>query len=403
MADAQVLQNIGIATTPELAFEALTKASELREWCCDRAWTEIRLGGRYELHWNSGYWTDGKFIELEPPQRAAVTWQGTGEPGETIVAFTVELHASGVRVTVTHRGFGAGDVWDRALAESEAGWSKGLENLKSTLETGIDLRLARQPFLGIHLDLLTPQRAAEEGIAAENGIYVLDTVAGSGAQEAGLAKGDVIVRLGNSATPGFQELGQALRTHQPGDLVEVEWVRGQDRTVLPIRLGTRPVADLPETAHELAERLAAHYEEVNEELRAALSGLGEEQAEQAPAPESWSVKQVLAHLSDSERTSHVFGVNVAVNGWLDGEPLYPDQIPGRLEAVLAVTPTLAGLLERLSADQAETVALVRHLPADTLAHKARFRRLAQQVLAALDHTREHVEQIRQALQALRGA
>ena len=95
-------------------------------------------------------------------------------------------------------------------------------------------------------------------------------------------------------------------------------------------------------------------------------------------------------------------VNMAINGWFDTGPIYPDQIPGRLDAVLAVTPTLEGLVERFVTDQAETVALLRGLPETTVAHKARFRRMAEFALFGPDHTREHVEQIKRAIAGGRG-
>ena len=308
---------------------------------------------------------------------------------------------SGVQVTVVHRGFGPGSEWDEAVEASEKGWSLGLENLKSTLESGIDLRTARQPFLGINLDLLTPERAAKEGIAAERGIYVLDTVEGSGARAAGLGKGDAIVALAGKETPGFAELGAALRTCQAGDVVGLELVRGQVQETVKVTLGSRPMREVPESAAEVADQLAQGHAEVNAELKAAVEGVTEAEAGQQPDEGEWSVKQTLAHLSDGERGFHVVLVNIAVNGWLDGGPIYPDQIPGRLDAVLAVTPTLEGLVERFITDQAETVAIVRGLPETTVAHKARFRRMADFILYGPDHTREHIEQIKGAIAAVR--
>jgi uncharacterized protein YndB with AHSA1/START domain len=402
MSERKVKKSVVVNTTPELAFEAVTAASELREWCSDQAWTEVRPGGRYEMRWNSGYRADGTFTELDPPHRAAITWRGTGEPGETTLEWTVQPGDQGVTVTVLHHGFGAGSEWDEAVEASEKGWNLGLENLQSTLETGVDLRAARQPFLGINLDLLTPERAAKEGIAAEEGIYVLDTVEDSGARAAGLGKGDVIVALAGNETPGFGELGAALRTCQAGDVVDVELVRGQEQETVKVTLGSRPMRELPESAAAVADQLTQGHAEVNAELKAAVAGVTEAEARQQPAEGEWSVKQTLAHLSEGERGFHVVLVNIAVNGWLDGGPIYPDQIPGRLDAVLAVTPTLEGLVERFITDQAETVAIVRGLPETTIAHKARFRRMAEFILYGPDHTREHIEQIKGAIEAVRG-
>jgi uncharacterized protein YndB with AHSA1/START domain len=398
----QVKRKIIVETTPELAFEAVTRDSELREWCSDGAWTEVRPGGRFALHWNSGYHVEGRFLELDVPHRAAVSWNGTGEPGETMVEFSVDETTEGhVEVTVAHRGFGPGTEWDGPLAEAEKGWEVGLDNLKSTLETGVDLRTARQPFLGINLDFLTPERAETEGIAAQYGIYVTGTVQGSGAEAAGLCNGDVIVALGGIETPSFDTLGAALRAHQAGDTVDVELVHGQERRTTQVRLGQRPQAEVPGTIEELAGRLDERQREVDEQLRAAVAGVTEEESEQCPEEGQWSVKQILAHLSDGERAGQVFLVNIAINGWLDAGPVSNEQNAGRLEAILAVTPTLQGLVDRLLADEAETVEILRRLPERTLAHKARFRRISQFMLLGPDHTREHVEQIQRTVEAVR--
>lgn len=398
----RVEQCVTIEATSEMAFEALTAASELREWFGDQAWTEVRPGGRYAVRWYLGYQTEGEFTELDPPHRAAVIWHGTGEPDKTAVEFTVEPADGGVQVTVAHSGFGPGQEWDSAVDQSERGWATGLENLKSTLETGVDLRIARQPFLGINLDVLTPERAANDGIAAERGILVLDTVEGSGARAAGLGHGDVITALGGSETPGFYELGAALRVYRPGDVVDVELVRGQERQTVQVTLGQRSQVQVPDSAAALADALAELHQGVDAELQAALEGVTDEEASQRPAEREWSVKQVLAHLSEGERGFLFFLTHMAVNGWLDVGPVYPDQIPGRLDAVLAVTPTLEGLVERFLTDEQELVALVRAMPETTVAHKARFRRITEVVVSAPEHTREHIAQIKSTLDAVRG-
>jgi uncharacterized protein YndB with AHSA1/START domain len=398
----RVEQSIVVETMPELAFEALTQASELREWFSDQAWTEPWPGGRYALHWNQGYHVEGRFLELESPRHAVVAWQGTGEPGDTTVEFTVETATEGsVSVTVRHDRFGPGDEWDQAIAEAQKGWQVGLENLKSTLETGQDLRLIRQPFLGIYLDLLTPERAEREGIDADYGIYVTGTVEGSGAEAAGLCSGDVVVAAGGAELSGLTDLGTILRAHQAGDTLDLEIVRGRERLTVPVTLGSRPQPEVPDTLEDLVARLAQRQEEVDDELRTALVGVSDEEAGQCPEEGQWSVKQILAHLSDGERAFHLVLVNMALNGWLDGGPIYPDQIPGRLASILAVAPTLNALLDRFLTDEAETAALVRHLPQTAIAHKARFHRIARQVIAGPDHTREHIDQIRRAIEAVR--
>jgi uncharacterized protein YndB with AHSA1/START domain len=401
MPERKVERSTLINTTPEMAFEALTKARELREWMCDYAWTVMQPQGTYQVRWDSGYQANGRFIELDPPSRAVLTWQGTGEPGETTVTFTVEPEGSGTRVTVVHTGFGSGPEWDAHVTASEKGWDGGLDNLKSTLETGIDLRIAQRPFMGILFDVLNAERAAKEGIAVNEGVYINDTVEGSGARAAGLTRGDVIVSLDGVATPGYHELGPILGRHQAGDTIEAVVVHGQERRTVPLTLGRRPVEEVPATADDLANRVTELYAGTDAALKAAVEGLSDEEASRSPAKGEWSVKEVLAHLSISERDQHCFGFCVAVDGWVDTGPGDPAALSGRLAAVLQVTPTLAGMVSRFLADEAETVALIRRLPAATVAHKARFHRLSQYMVGLPAHTREHVEQIKATIQAVR--
>jgi uncharacterized protein YndB with AHSA1/START domain len=399
--ERQIVREVVVRATPQAAFEALTRASELREWCCDEARTDPRPGGRIELRWHSGYVATGRYTAVEAPRRAAFTWQG-GEPAETAVEVTVEPVGEGARVRLVHSGFGAGAEWDTSLSEAEHGWDEGMENLRSTLETGIDLRLVNKPFMGIYFDLLTPERAAKEGIAAERGIYLNKTLEGSPAREAGMDKGDVILSMGGIATPGYDELTAALVAHRAGDVLDVEVVHGQARRTVQLTLGQRPVPEIPETPEALAERVAELYRESDAALRAALADAGDEEAGKRPAEGEWSVKETLAHLSIVERDQHCYLGVFALDGWLDTGPTNPSVIPGRIAAILSVDPGLDDLVERLTQDEAETVAVLRGLPEETAAHRARFRRIALQMVQLPEHAGEHIEQIKATIAAVRG-
>jgi hypothetical protein len=90
---------------------------------------------------------------------------------------------------------------------------------------------------------------------------------------------------------------------------------------------------------------------------------------------------------------------VATQGWLDGGP---ENVPGRLSAVLSVTPTAHALLQRFFTDEAENIAFLRDLPAETVAHRARFHRIAQYMAYLPNHTCEHADQIKATIRAVRG-
>ena len=391
-----------IKAPAEHVYEALTMAGDLMGWLCDYARTEPRPGGRFEVRWHTGYEARGQFIELQR-DTVSFTWRGTDEPGETVVRFDLTPTEDGTTVRVTHSGFGSGPEWEKPLAEAEKGWATSLENLASLLETGIDLRLARQPFLGVGLEPLDAERAAREGIAAEAGMYLMSVIEGAAAQAAGLQKGDVIVGIGDAEVRGYDDLIAALRTHQAGDRVEVTFVRGQERRTVTVELSSRPMPEVPADRDALAARIEEEQAKVNRELAEAVAGLTEEQAEQEPAPGEWSVKQTLAHLSVTERDMLYWYGQVILGAWATEEAGNPSTVPEKLAMTLAVAPTVPALLERFRQDQAETLAFIRALRPEIVARKARYRRIAEMVLEMFDHVRDHIAQIRAAAEAAREA
>jgi hypothetical protein len=73
----------------------------------------------------------------------------------------------------------------------------------------------------------------------EPGVLLTGVRAGSPAEKAGLEGGDVLLRVGSTRILGLQELAYALRSHRPGDEVEVEWERGGERRTAKVRLEER--------------------------------------------------------------------------------------------------------------------------------------------------------------------
>jgi hypothetical protein len=73
----------------------------------------------------------------------------------------------------------------------------------------------------------------------EPGVLLSGVKAGSPAEKAGLASGDVLLRVGATPLLSLQDLASALRSHRPGEEVEVEWERGGARTLATVRLEER--------------------------------------------------------------------------------------------------------------------------------------------------------------------
>jgi hypothetical protein len=71
------------------------------------------------------------------------------------------------------------------------------------------------------------------------GVRLVGVRAGSPAEKAGLRGDDIITRIGNMETPDLEAMTEALRSHQPGDEVEIVVRRGAALTTIRARLGTR--------------------------------------------------------------------------------------------------------------------------------------------------------------------
>ena len=71
------------------------------------------------------------------------------------------------------------------------------------------------------------------------GVRLVGVRAGSPAEKAGLRGDDIITRIGTTDTPDLQAMTDALRSHKPGETVEILVRRGAAVTTLRATLGTR--------------------------------------------------------------------------------------------------------------------------------------------------------------------
>jgi S1-C subfamily serine protease len=71
------------------------------------------------------------------------------------------------------------------------------------------------------------------------GVRLLGVRAGSPAERAGLRGDDIITRIGDMNVPDLQAMTNALRSHRPGDMVDIVVRRGDATTTLHATLGER--------------------------------------------------------------------------------------------------------------------------------------------------------------------
>ena len=71
------------------------------------------------------------------------------------------------------------------------------------------------------------------------GVLLTGVMPGSPAEKAGLAGGDVVLRLGTKKILNLEDLQYALTGHRPGDVLELEYLRGGTATVVQVTLAER--------------------------------------------------------------------------------------------------------------------------------------------------------------------
>jgi len=74
---------------------------------------------------------------------------------------------------------------------------------------------------------------------SEPGVLLTGVRPGSPAERAGIAGGDVLLRVGATKLLSLQDLAFALRSHRPGDAAEVEWSHRGERRVAKVKLEER--------------------------------------------------------------------------------------------------------------------------------------------------------------------
>lgn len=394
-ADMELFQTT-VQVPPELVYRAFTRGVGLCEWLCNGARTFPKVGGMVTLWWNSGYYTVGEFIRLEPNRTVIFSWQGRSEQHPSQVQVQITADGDQTHVEITHSGLGSEEIWTEPRRELHKGWEQGLENLKSVLETGKDLRVVNRPGMGIYPAELSAEIKKEKKFPVDKGIYLHQVIEGRGAEKAGLEKGDLVTKLAGSPLERIETLLQVLSRQKMGTQVEVEFYRGPEKHTVFLELMPLPVPQVPETHAELIQNLEESYAAEYHKLQEALANITDETASWKPAPEEWSIKEVLAHLIHTERDNQV-GMHTLL---LDEDFEWVDNTLERGLATIAAFPSIAELMDELARSQKETIHFLKVLPKSFLARKGSYWKVAQNLLTNDTHMEEHSEQILENLRQM---
>jgi Do/DeqQ family serine protease len=93
--------------------------------------------------------------------------------------------------------------------------------------------------LGIEGGEMNSNYAKEIGVKETQGFYINKVTKNSGAEKAGLQKGDIIVQLDDKKINGFAELTAYINTKRPNDVVQVRIVRDEKEKTISVKLSKK--------------------------------------------------------------------------------------------------------------------------------------------------------------------
>ena len=144
------------------------------------------------------------------------------------------------------------------LIASNVGQSAGIgfaipvNTAKAVLNDLVTLGRVRRPALGVRTIPITPELADQMGLAADNGLLIVQVVPGGAADRAGLhggnerayignipitLGGDLIVAIDGQEVQDQQDLSQVMNSHRAGDTVRVTIYRGKKKIDVSVTLG----------------------------------------------------------------------------------------------------------------------------------------------------------------------
>lgn len=389
----------------DLIYRAFTSATAIREWLCHISTSNPEEGGWFNLAWNNGYYASGHFINLIPNEAISMAWIGKNEPNWTVVEVTISPtgNEGTYLVKLFHKGIGTGDAWVAPRQRVFSGWEMGLNNLKSTLEEGIDLRIANRPVIGFFpedVGNLNESTRTSLRIPINYGVLVTEVLPDFGAEKAGIQKKDVIFKINGEKVENIRHLTTLVNGYKPGEQLEVEVYRNGEKQVFSVETMVQGLQEVPKSPEELAKELESQNFAALESLEAILSEITDMEASFSPGPEEWSTKEVLVHLIHDEREFHRW-MNDLVS---DQERFYvtwPGDRLFRIRATLTSYPKIDSLIAELRRSLKETIASVAFLDQNFTRRKASYRRLTMELLGATKHIYEHINQIQDNIKAAR--
>lgn len=96
-------------------------------------------------------------------------------------------------------------------------------------------------YMGVSITTVTQDVANQNNLSTNTGALISNITPDGPAASAGLAQGDVITQIDNTAIHSTSDVSTALLNHKPGDTITVKFYRGNQQQSVNLTLGELPV------------------------------------------------------------------------------------------------------------------------------------------------------------------
>ncbi len=117
-----------------------------------------------------------------------------------------------------------------------AAFAFGIAGLLAAQQPPVQPDAAKRPFLGV---AFAPNKGDTPGA------FIVGIDADSPAAKAGLKAGDVVTKVGGKEVATAEDFYKSIRSHKPGDKLDLEVVRDGKSRPVAVTLGTRPAQEGP--------------------------------------------------------------------------------------------------------------------------------------------------------------
>ncbi|KQC33741.1 serine protease [Nonlabens sp. YIK11] len=119
-------------------------------------------------------------------------------------------------------------------------------NARKIIQDLMEYGFVQKGMLGISGGTLNGRAAQELGLQSAEGIYVSEVVEDSGAEKAGLRKGDIITSIDGVRMRSFADLSGYVGSKNPGDFVEATVLRNGKERPISIEITKNSTVTIPE-------------------------------------------------------------------------------------------------------------------------------------------------------------